>query len=222
MEFSVIIPTFNRARFIGRAVRSVINQDCIAKSEIEAIVIDDGSTDDTEQVVKDLDPKGASIVYLKQPHCGQPGTTRNAGLNAAKGDYVAYCDSDDFWFPHHLITAKQEFRADPALAMVMTYWGWAKFRLHPEGWIENTFLVPHHPVSAVNTNCRVHKRQCIDWVGRFNESRWGEDQDFFDRITNGYRTKKVVIVTNVCGYIVGGNNLTYEFDPKIKQRFFMG
>lgn len=222
MEFSVIIPTYNRAKFIFRAVRSAADQDCIRKEDIEIVVIDDGSTDDTESIVKSIDLRGATLKYLKIAHCGQPGTARNAGLDAATGKYIAYLDSDDFWLPHHLATAKQEFRKDSSLAMVMTYWGFGKFIIHQDNSIETQYIVPHHPVHAVNTNCRVHKRECMEWVGWFNTSRWGEDQDFFDRISNGYRTKKVVVVTNVNGYIVGGNNLTYEFDPSIKQKFYNG
>lgn len=222
MEYSVIIPTFNRARFIPRALRSVVNQDCITQDQIEAIVVDDGSADDTEAVVRSFDPGGAKLNYIKIAHVGEPGTVRNFALEVVTGRYVAYCDSDDFWLPHHLATAQQEFKKTPSLAMVMTYWGFGKFVLRPDGAIETHYIVPHHPTSAVNTNCRIHKRECIDWVGRFNTSRWGEDQDFFDRITNGYETRKVLIVTNVNGYIVGGNNLTYEFDHGIKQKFFFG
>ena len=230
MEFSVIIPTYNRARFIGRAIRSAVNQDCIPKSEIEIVVIDDGSDDDTEQVVKSIDYKGTVLNYIKTAHVGQPGTARNTGLDASKGDFIAYLDSDDFWFPHHLATAKQEFKANPDLLMVMTYWGFARFRADPyapDG-VATKYEDYKHPVdphginTAVNTNCRVHRRHCTDLVGKFNTSRWGEDQDFFDRIWNRYRDKckKVHVVTNVCGYIVGGNNLTYEYDANLKRRFF--
>lgn len=222
MEYSVIMPTYNRARFISRAIRSVIDQDCIPKSEIEIIVIDDGSTDDTETVVRSINARGTNLCYIKKEHIGQPGTVRNIGLDVAQGNYIAYCDSDDFWLPHHLATAQQEFKKDPKLAMVMTYWGFGKFVLKDDNSIETHWKVPTHPTWAVNTNCRIHKKQCVEWVGTFNTSRWGEDQDFFDRITNGYKTKKVMIVTNVCGYIVGGNNLTYEFDPMVKRNFFHG
>lgn len=224
MEFSVIIPTYNRAKFISRAILSVADQDCVNKATIEIIVIDDGSSDDTEAVVNSVRGRANPCVirYVRVPHSGQPGTTRNVGLNMVTGRYVAYCDSDDFWLPHHLATAAQYLKREPSLAMLMTFWGFGKFKLHGDGRIETAYIVPQHPNTAVNTNCRIHKRECIDWVGQFNESRWGEDQDFFDRITNGYDTKKVLIVTNVNGYIVGGNNLTYEFDPGIKRAFFNG
>jgi hypothetical protein len=65
----------------------------------------------------------------------------------------------------------------------------------------------------------VHARKCIDDGHRFNEKRWGEDQDFFNGIEARFKTKKVPYVTNVNGYIKKGNNLTYNFDAGIRSRF---
>lgn len=221
-KYSVIIPTYNRARFINRAIRSVANQHCIEPSDIEIVVVDDGSTDNTQDVVTSIDVRPCNLRYIKLTHCGQPGTTRNVGLDKAAGQFIAYCDSDDFWFPNHLATVQVEFEKRPELMMVSTYWGMAHFVIHPEGWIENKYVVPPHPTYAVNTNCRVHARGCIDGANgfRFNASRWGEDQDFFNRIEHNFPSKKVLVVTNVCGYIQGGNNLTYNFDNNIKSRYY--
>ena len=87
---SVIIPTFNRAALVCRAVESVLNQ---TYRDIEVIVVDDGSTDDT---LDRLARYGTSIHVRQQPNRGVC-AARNNGICAATGDYIALLDSDDFW-----------------------------------------------------------------------------------------------------------------------------
>jgi glycosyltransferase involved in cell wall biosynthesis len=91
-RISVVIPTLNRSALLARAVDSLPGS---TSEEIEIIVVDDGSIDDTEAVVSRL---GSKIRFLQQDHLG-PGAARNLGWNAATGDYVAFLDSDDVWFP---------------------------------------------------------------------------------------------------------------------------
>lgn len=88
---SVIIPTYNRAKRITKAIESVLRQD---HSNIELIVVDDGSTDDTESVLSAYH----RIKLIKQTNQGQ-GAARQTGLKAANGHYIASLDSDDFWNP---------------------------------------------------------------------------------------------------------------------------
>lgn len=94
---SVIIPTYNRAKVVGRAVESVCAQTIPAH---EIIVIDDGSTDDTGNVLEAF--KGR-IHCILQENAGVS-AARNAGIRAAKGDWIAFLDSDDQWFPDYLET----------------------------------------------------------------------------------------------------------------------
>jgi intein/homing endonuclease len=129
-------------------------------------------------------------------------------------------NSDDYWLPHHLATAMQEFKKYPHLYMVSNFWGLAKFTVCPDGRILNEYVVPPHHKNIVNTNCRVHRKECLSVVSSFNTSCWGEDQDFFGRIEGKYPQSKTGIVTSINGYIRGGNNLTYQFDPGIKQRYY--
>ena len=93
---SVIIPTYNRGRCIQRSIDSVLSQ---TYKDIELIIVDDGSTDQTEEVVKKYeDPR---IRYIKAGH-GGAGAARNRGVFEAKGEYIAFQDSDDYWQPQKL------------------------------------------------------------------------------------------------------------------------
>ena len=86
---SVIIPTYNRATLLKDALASVLNQTF---TDYEVIVVDDGSTDNTEDIVQSF----PDISYFKQQNLG-PAVARNIGLKKARGSYIAYLDSDDVW-----------------------------------------------------------------------------------------------------------------------------
>ncbi len=88
---SVIIPTYNRAHLIKRSAMSVLNQ---TYSNLELIIVDDGSTDNTEEVVKSIDD--SRITYIKQPNQGAC-AARNNGIVHAQGEFIAFQDSDDVW-----------------------------------------------------------------------------------------------------------------------------
>jgi glycosyltransferase involved in cell wall biosynthesis len=95
--FSVIIPTFNRERFVTEAVQSVLRQAC---RDFEIIVIDDGSTDNTREA---LEPYKNAIRYLHQDNRGVS-AARNAGIEQATGDWISFLDSDDLWLEEYLLT----------------------------------------------------------------------------------------------------------------------
>src|ERR1019366_4310898 len=95
--FSVIIPAFNRADLIGQTLDSVLNQQDFPADQIEIIAVDDGSTDRTMDILADYSRRHG-IRVLQQINQG-PGAARNLGLQQASGQYTAYLDSDDVWFP---------------------------------------------------------------------------------------------------------------------------
>lgn len=97
--FSVIVPTYNRAYLITETIESLLNQQY---SSFEIIIVDDGSTDDTENVVKQIVDK--RVTYYKKKN-EERGTARNFGAAKAKGSYVNFFDSDDIAFSNHLSTA---------------------------------------------------------------------------------------------------------------------
>ncbi len=98
-SLSVIIPTYNRSLQVVNAIRSVLDQTSHLK-KLEIIVVDDGSTDDTEKKLKDLNIK--ELTYYKIDHTGKPARARNYGARQAKGEVLAFLDSDDTWKPNKL------------------------------------------------------------------------------------------------------------------------
>jgi hypothetical protein len=97
MKVSVVIPTYNRGHVVGRALDSVLAQ---RYDDVEAIVVDDGSTDGTAERVRPR-ADGRRVRYLHRPHAGVA-ATRNAGVLAATGELVSFLDSDDYWKPEKL------------------------------------------------------------------------------------------------------------------------
>ncbi len=96
--FSIILPTYNRAHLLGRAVNSVIAQ---IYSEWELIIIDDGSTDNTKEVVAAITEKDARVKYFYQENA-ERSAARNNGISKAKGSYICFLDSDDSYTENHL------------------------------------------------------------------------------------------------------------------------
>jgi len=105
---SVIIPTYNRAEYVVEAVASVSQQ---TYTNLEIIVIDDGSSDDTPECLEPL-LKDSRIRYLRQDNAG-PAAARNKGLDAVTGEFVAFLDSDDLWLPDSVENRVRAFQKLP-------------------------------------------------------------------------------------------------------------
>ena len=111
--FSVIIPAYNAAHHIVEALNSVLAQKT---DNYEIILVTDGSPD-TVELEKALEPYLNDITYLKRPN-GGPAAARNTGILAARGEYMAFLDSDDQWVPTHLPQMKEVLERDPTLDLV--------------------------------------------------------------------------------------------------------
>ncbi len=98
--FSVVIPTYNRAHLIRKTIESVLAQE---ERDFEVIVVDDGSADNTEQVVRTIED--ARLSYYKKEN-GERGAARNYGARRARGRYINFFDSDDILYPNHLAVAR--------------------------------------------------------------------------------------------------------------------
>lgn len=109
---SVIITTYNQARYISATIQSAIDQDF---ADREIIVVDDGSTDDTPTLVGEF---GQRVVSLRQPNQGVAGS-RNAGIQQARGEFLAFLDGDDLWDPCKLSRQVGAARIHPASGLIV-------------------------------------------------------------------------------------------------------
>jgi len=96
---SVVIPTYNRKALLLEAIASVQQQTF---GDLEILVCDDGSTDGSDEAVRALASRDARLRWLPGPHTGLPGAVRNRGMRAARGEWIAFQDSDDLWVPDKL------------------------------------------------------------------------------------------------------------------------
>lgn len=181
---SIIIPTFNRRDYITTALDSVLKQ---TYEDHEIIVVDDGSTDDTKDVLK---PYQDNIRYFYQDNSGIP-TTRNRGIREARGDYIAFLDSDDYWLPEKLERQIECFSKNPHYGMVATRCSSIrpdgrlreKNRPGKSGWV----LIDLFKANFIRTSSAMIKKECLDTVGVFDESLPEcEEYDLWLRIAKQY------------------------------------
>ncbi|HRO28701.1 MAG TPA: glycosyltransferase family A protein, partial [Luteimonas sp.] len=128
-ETSVIIPTWNRRELIGRAIDSVLAQ---TRPVDEVIVVDDGSTDDTQAYLADR--YGERISCIRQANAGVS-AARNRGLAMARGRYIALLDSDDEWLPEKTQRQVAFLDANPGVGMVLCN----VMRMDPDGSMIDVF-----------------------------------------------------------------------------------
>lgn len=95
IQFSIIVPTYNRQDFIGKTIQSILAQ---TYTNFEVLVVDDGSKDNTQEVVEAIDDD--RVHYFKKEN-GERGAARNYGIKRAKGKYITFIDSDDLLYPFH-------------------------------------------------------------------------------------------------------------------------
>jgi hypothetical protein len=178
---SVVMPTWNRAKVIGAAIRSVQAQ---SHADWELIVIDDGSTDETADIVGSL-AADRRIRYQVQAHSG-PCAARNHALRLARGALIAYLDSDNVWYPHFLAAAVELFAAradvDCAYGAMITEWHL------PAG--QRILFEPFDRARLLDRNyigmsTFVHRRSLVDRYGGFDEGLTSlEDWDLILRYTS--------------------------------------
>jgi glycosyltransferase involved in cell wall biosynthesis len=156
---SVVIPTYNYARFVSEAVDSVLAQ---TYPSLEVVVVDDGSTDDTREV---LARYGDRIRYIYQPNAGLP-AARNTGIKAARGEFIGLLDSDDVFHPRKFELQMRYMLAHPEVGMLAT----DNFTGQSPCWEDPPAdpAVEPVPVEAIVTRSRfgvcgvVIRRECFD------------------------------------------------------------
>ena len=191
-KVTVIIPTYNYGHFLGEAIQSVLDQSL---QEWELIVVDDGSTDNTREVVAAFaDPR---IHYVHQQNRGNP-AARNAALRLATGEYVAFLDADDMWFPEKL--DKQVAQLDRLPPTVGLVYGDVYLFNNEDGTIIRSFLQGRRPPQGrilrelldtegwfISDTGSLIRREVFQRVGLYDESLWWyEDWEMWVRIAAAY------------------------------------
>jgi glycosyltransferase involved in cell wall biosynthesis len=188
MRISAIVTGYNYARFLPGAIESVLGQ---TRPPDEVVVVDDGSTDDTRQVVAAYANRGIRYVYKEN---GGAGSARNRGLHETSGELVAFLDGDDRWLPYKLALQSAHFAQNPRVGLV-TGSEWQVFedgappyllrrsqvaceRIYPQILVENIIG---------NPSLALIRRECFQAVGTFDESMpMGQDWDMWIRIARRF------------------------------------
>lgn len=186
MIVSTIIPTFNRARMISEAIDSVISQDF---DNAEIIIIDDGSTDNTVEIVRKY---GSQVTYIRTENRGVS-AARNLGIARASGNLIAFLDSDDIWLPGKLTTQVNYFNANPDIHICQTEELWIRNgkRVNPKnihkkcsGWIFENCI----PLCIVSPSAVMIRKKVFDDIGIFDENMPAcEDYDLWLRAAVKYQ-----------------------------------
>lgn len=172
---SCIVPVFNGERYLGEALDSILKQ---TYRPLEIIVVDDGSTDTTPAVAA---CHGDRIRYVRQDNAGAP-TARNIGLSLARGEFLAFLDSDDLWHPEKLECQMRRFEAHPELDLCVTYLQnfWIAELKNEENRFKGHRL--SEPVPGYVTQTLLARRSAFHRVGPFDHTlRVGDPADWFLR-----------------------------------------
>ncbi|MEO9210064.1 MAG: glycosyltransferase family A protein [Ginsengibacter sp.] len=189
--FTVVIASYNRALLVKRAIESLLVQ---TETNWEAIIIDDGSSDDTAFQIVPFLRLNRNIEYIYQDNKGA-GTSKNTGIFKAKGEFITFLDSDDEYLPEHLSSRKEILLNNPSLSF-----------LHGGIKIIGNEYVP----DRFDHQKKVHLSQCViggtffvrnelaQKLKGFRKIDFGSDADFFERISQtGIEMRKLDLPTYV-------------------------
>jgi len=172
--FSIVITTFNRAQLLKRALNSLVSQ---TEKDWEAVIVDDGSTDDTHTEILPYLKSYSKIKYIWKPHRGAI-PSKNYGIKAATGKFVAFLDSDDEYHPIHLESRKKILIDNPSIKFL---YGGVK--------VLGSQYVPdkNNPSTIINLNdCVIGgsfiiEREVLLSLNGFRDIMLGSDSDLFER-----------------------------------------
>ena len=185
MRISVVIPSYNRAHTLQRALQSVFDQSSAVD---EVILVDDGSTDDSATMVARDFP---GVIVIRQPNAGVS-AARNKGIEAAQYNWIALLDSDDCWLPHKIQTVRDAAANHPGFVLYHSDEIWVRrgVRVNPMkkhrksgGWIFAQCL----PLCAISPSATVIQKSVLQDLGLFDESLPAcEDYDLWLRLCHGF------------------------------------
>lgn len=181
MKISAVIPAYNAEKHIARAIKSVLQQ---TRPADEIIVVDDGSADKTAEIVRGF---GNKVILIEQKNAGVS-VARNAGINAATGDWFAFLDADDEWLPEKLHRQSEHLSQNPGLKWTFTNLSWDK--------AEHGKFELAHPVE------------------RFSESERNTAffEDYFHAYMNGFYVSTITVMVHKSAFETVG-----MFEPGMKR-----
>lgn len=202
MDISVILPTYNNGKYIERAVNSVINQEV---EELELIVINDGSTDNSAEILEDLAGKHSCIRVITQENRGVS-AARNAGLDAASGEFVAFLDGDDTFRPdaiEEMLFLAGQWEADLVVGEFRRIQSFGESILKNSRLLSQKVIIQRDDVGFINSFSvcnKMFRRSIIEEHRlRFPIIRHAEDGVFLHSFLD------------VCGKIIGCPRVVYEY-----------
>lgn len=209
IKLSIIIPAYNASAYIEKCIRSCENQD-LAKTEYEIIVVDDGSTDSTKECVQQLRCEFSNIVYIYQNNARQ-GAARNNGLRNARGQYIWYVDADDWIEENCLCGILDRIDKEQLTALAVRH---AKYygnilKLWPamEGNVKSGKEVLNDRDLLVSpTYCIWKKEYLLNNRLFFLEHIFHEDTEIYPRMY--YNAERIGFYNQVCYYIFESSNST--------------
>lgn len=180
MKLSIIVPVYNRERYVGSTLRSILRQRDDA--DLDIIVIDDGSSDGSAEIVRAFINEGAPIRLHSQPNAGVT-RARNAGLARlpADAELVSFVDSDDISPAGRFAADLVHFEADPSLEL--TYSFMRTVDLMDDEKLEPAAGCDERVFRGIHLSCGIYRRSLIERIGVFDEDlAQAEDTDFLFRI----------------------------------------
>jgi glycosyltransferase involved in cell wall biosynthesis len=189
--FSVIIATYNRGNLIPRAIKSLVSQ---TETDWEALVIDDGSTDETFARIQPFLDKYCSIKYSRHIHKGMV-AAKNTGIRNSAGQFITFLDSDDEFHPLHLESRKAILEANEEIKFL---YGRVKVLGNP--YVPDRFdtsKLIHLDQCVVGGNFFIERNTAFELNG-FKNIALGSDADLFDRVKNlGIHMMEVILPTYI-------------------------
>jgi glycosyltransferase involved in cell wall biosynthesis len=173
---SIILPTYNRPALLYRALSCVADQ---THKNYECIVINDAGQD-----VSAIVDRFPNTLYLVNPVNIGLGATRNVGLCHARGDYIAYLDDDDIWFPEHLAVLYEHLRSLPHIHAAYTdCYRWYDEKNLFAGIDKNVARINEERRNVAAIICVMHEQALLEKIGYFADMRQMEDWDFLIRLS---------------------------------------
>ena len=200
MTFSVIIPAYNAAQYIKHSINSILNQTF---SDFEILIVDDGSTDNTKEIIQTIEDKRVQYIHQRN---GGVSSARNTGIRNANGEYICFLDSDDLWKPDHLEVISNLINKYPKASVFLTGYeillhnGDSISKVCPsvesDLQIDNMFEHMFKYGYFINTNSISCKKSAFDTVGLFEIGvKNGEDDDMWYRLFAYYSVAVSSMVT---------------------------